>query len=81
MQAFEIAKHPKVLEKAYEAGFRVMLMGIESPHDKVLNLYNKGFTRKDIEESLQFYQHFLLLSWLFYIRQYWRDRGGNALYP
>ena len=47
----EIAKHPDVLEKAYEAGFRVMLMGIESPHDKVLNLYNKGFTRKDIEES------------------------------
>ena len=47
----EIAKHPDVLEKAYEAGFRVMLMGIESPHDKVLNLFNKGFTRKDIEES------------------------------
>ena len=40
-----------MLEKAYEAGFRVMLMGIESPHDKVLNLFNKGFTRKDIEES------------------------------
>lgn len=47
----EIAKHPKMLEKAYEAGFRVMLMGIESPHDKTLKLFNKGFTRKDVEES------------------------------
>lgn len=59
----EIAKHPRMLEKAYEAGFRVMLMGIESPHDKILKLFNKGFTRKDIEESfavlkkIPFYYH------------------------
>lgn len=54
----EIAKHPKMLEKAYEAGFRVMLMGIESPHDKILKLFNKGFTRKDIEESFMVLRDF-----------------------
>lgn len=59
----EIAKRPDMLKKAYEAGFRVMLMGIESPHDKILKLFNKGFLRKGIEESfnvlraLPFYYH------------------------
>lgn len=54
----EIAKHPKMLEKAYDAGFRIMLMGIESPHDKILKLFNKGFTRKDIENSFAVLKNF-----------------------
>lgn len=59
----EIAKRPEMLDLAFEAGFRVMLMGIESPHDKILKLFNKGFTRKEIEESFEvlrrypFYYH------------------------
>jgi len=59
----EIAKHPMMLERAYEAGFRVMLMGIESPHDRILNMFNKGFTRSEIERSFDvlrnypFYYH------------------------
>ncbi len=61
----EVAKHPKMLERAYEAGFRVMLMGIESPHDKILKQFNKGFTRKDIEESFA-----VLRSFPFYYHAY-----------
>ncbi len=59
----EIARHPKMLEKAYEAGFRVMLMGIESPHDRILKLFNKGFTQSEIVRSFDvlrnypFYYH------------------------
>ncbi len=54
----EIARYPKMLEKAYEAGFRVMLMGIESPHDRILKLFNKGFTRKDIENAFSVLRDF-----------------------
>jgi radical SAM superfamily enzyme YgiQ (UPF0313 family) len=59
----EISKYPEMLKKAHRAGFRVMLMGIESPHDKILNLFNKGFLQKDIIKAFDvlkghpFYYH------------------------
>ena len=59
----EIYRHPEMLKKAWRAGFRVMLMGIESPHDKILKLFNKGFTQKDIIRAFEvlrghpFYYH------------------------
>jgi len=39
----EIAKHPALLEKAVKAGFKMFLVGIESPHDRILDQLNKGF--------------------------------------
>ena len=32
----DIAKHPRVLNKAEKAGFKIFLIGIESPHDRIL---------------------------------------------
>lgn len=39
----EIAKHPQLLEKMVKAGFKTLLIGIESPHDRILAQLNKGF--------------------------------------
>jgi len=39
----EIAKYPKILSKMVKAGFKILLMGIESPHNRILAELNKGF--------------------------------------
>ncbi|MBN2120477.1 MAG: radical SAM protein [Candidatus Omnitrophica bacterium] len=39
----EIANHPVLLKKMIAAGFKVLLVGIESPHDRILAQLNKGF--------------------------------------
>ncbi|MFC1514497.1 B12-binding domain-containing radical SAM protein [Candidatus Omnitrophota bacterium] len=39
----EIAKYPTLLEKMVKAGFKALLIGIESPHDRILAQLNKGF--------------------------------------
>jgi radical SAM superfamily enzyme YgiQ (UPF0313 family) len=46
----EIAKYPKVLEKAVKAGFKILLLGIESPHDYILTQLNKGFNSDTIRK-------------------------------
>lgn len=46
----EIAKRPSLLEKAEKAGFKLLLMGIESPHDKVLKNLQKGFNQEEIRK-------------------------------
>lgn len=48
----DIARHPRLLEKAVKAGFKIFLLGIESPHDWVLNQLNKGFGQNTIRECL-----------------------------
>jgi radical SAM superfamily enzyme YgiQ (UPF0313 family) len=39
----EIARYPALLEKMVKAGFKVLLIGIESPHNRILSQLNKGF--------------------------------------
>lgn len=39
----DIARHPRLLEKMVKAGFKLLLIGIESPHDWILEQFNKGF--------------------------------------
>ena len=39
----EIAKHPRLLDKMVKAGFKMLFLGIESPHDRILAELNKGF--------------------------------------
>jgi magnesium-protoporphyrin IX monomethyl ester (oxidative) cyclase len=39
----EIAQHPRLLDKMVKAGFKMLFMGIESPHDHILAELNKGF--------------------------------------
>lgn len=46
----DIALHPRLLEKAARAGFKMLLVGIESPHDRILASFNKGFDRATIRK-------------------------------
>jgi anaerobic magnesium-protoporphyrin IX monomethyl ester cyclase len=61
----EIAKHPQLLEKAEKAGFKILLIGVESPHDKILELINKGFTQQKIRDAFK-----VLNKYHFYIHGY-----------
>ncbi|MBL7157845.1 MAG: radical SAM protein [Candidatus Omnitrophica bacterium] len=47
----EIAQHPKLLEKMVKTGFKILLIGIESPHDWILAQLNKGFDSATVRKS------------------------------
>jgi radical SAM superfamily enzyme YgiQ (UPF0313 family) len=49
----DIAKRPDVLSKMYKAGFRVLLLGIESTCDETLKFLNKGFTTSQVKEAFR----------------------------
>ena len=49
----EIAKHPRLLDKMAKAGFKMLFMGIESPHDRILAALNKGFDSATIRRSFE----------------------------
>ena len=61
----EIARHAGLLEKAEKAGFKIFLIGIESPHDKILKQLNKGFTQQQIRDAFK-----ILNKYKFYIHGY-----------
>ncbi len=46
----EIAKYPLLLSKMVKAGFKILLIGIESPHDHILVELNKGFDSATIKK-------------------------------
>jgi len=46
-----IAEYPRLLEKMVKAGFKILLMGIESPHDRILEQLNKGFNSAQVKEA------------------------------
>lgn len=48
----DIARHPQILEKARRAGFKLFLIGIESPHDRILEQLAKGITQQQIREAI-----------------------------
>jgi len=47
----DIANHPGLLDKAWKAGFRIFLIGIESPHDWILKLIQKGITQQQVRDA------------------------------
>jgi len=47
----DIAKHPNVLDKAERAGFKIFLIGIESPHDRILEMLQKGITQQQVRDA------------------------------
>ncbi|KPK44749.1 MAG: hypothetical protein AMJ65_02140 [Phycisphaerae bacterium SG8_4] len=58
----DMAKHPRILEKAWKAGFRIFLIGVESPHDRILKHLSKGITQQQIRDAfavLEQYDFFL----------------------
>jgi magnesium-protoporphyrin IX monomethyl ester (oxidative) cyclase len=61
----DIARQPKILEKAQKAGFKVFLFGVESPHDRILEQFHKGITQKQIRDALA-----VLTQFDFYLHGY-----------
>ncbi len=61
----EVARHPKLLKKAERAGFKIMLVGIESPHDRILKQISKGFTQQQVRDAFK-----ILNTYHFYIHGY-----------
>ena len=47
----DIAKNRRLLDKAHKAGFKVFLVGIESPHDWILENFQKGITQQQIRDA------------------------------
>ena len=47
----DIARYPALLEKMVKAGFKALLIGIESPHDWILAQLNKGFDSNTVRKS------------------------------
>jgi len=48
----DIAEYPDLLKKIAKAGFKLLLLGIESPHDRVLKFFNKGFDQATIRKRM-----------------------------
>ena len=61
----DAAKHRRVLDKAAKAGFKVFLIGIESPHDWILKQIQKGITQQQIREAFA-----VLTQYDFYLHGY-----------
>lgn len=61
----EIARDEELLKKAEKAGFKIFLIGIESPHDKILKHFNKGFTQQQIRDAFK-----ILNKYNFFIHGY-----------
>jgi anaerobic magnesium-protoporphyrin IX monomethyl ester cyclase len=61
----DMAKHPRVLDKAAKAGFKIFLIGVESPHDRILDQLQKGITQQQIREAFA-----VLTQYDFYLHGY-----------
>jgi anaerobic magnesium-protoporphyrin IX monomethyl ester cyclase len=49
----DIAQYPGLLKKMVKAGFKALLIGVESPHDWILRQMNKGFDQATVRKSFQ----------------------------
>ncbi len=47
----DMAKYPRLLDKAQQAGFKIFLIGIESPHDRILKQLQKGITQQQVRDA------------------------------
>ena len=61
----DVARHRRLLDKAQKAGFKVFLIGVESPHDRILEQLQKGITQQQIRESMA-----ILRQYDFYLHGY-----------
>jgi magnesium-protoporphyrin IX monomethyl ester (oxidative) cyclase len=61
----DVARHPGILDKAEKAGFKVFLIGIESPHDRILEQLQKGITQQQVRDAFA-----VLTQYEFYLHGY-----------
>jgi len=47
----DMARYPRLLDKAQQAGFKIFLIGIESPHDRILKQLQKGITQRQVRDA------------------------------
>ncbi len=57
-----IAKHPRLLDKMYQAGFRLLMIGLESAQDKSLKQLKKGFKTADVRDAFKILRHSNMLT-------------------
>ncbi len=48
-----VARHPELLKKMYKAGFRLLMIGLESAQDKSLKSLQKGFKTADAQKAFE----------------------------
>lgn len=63
----EIARRPDVLAKMARAGFRIIMLGLESACDESLELLNKGFTIADVRAAFEALRRFRFVLAGFFI--------------
>jgi len=61
----DVARHRRVLDKAEKAGFKVFLIGIESPHDRILKRLQKDITQRQVRDAFA-----VLTQYNFYLHGY-----------
>jgi magnesium-protoporphyrin IX monomethyl ester (oxidative) cyclase len=61
----DMAKYPTLLDKAGKAGFKIFLIGIESPHDRILEQLQKGITQQQVRDAFA-----VLTQYDFYLHGY-----------
>ena len=61
----DVARHRRVLDKAEKAGFKVFLIGIESPHDRILKQLQKDITQRQVRDAFT-----VLTQYNFYLHGY-----------
>jgi anaerobic magnesium-protoporphyrin IX monomethyl ester cyclase len=61
----DVARHRRVLDKAEKAGFKVFLIGIESPHDRILKQLQKDITQRQVRDAFA-----SLMQYNFYLHGY-----------
>jgi radical SAM superfamily enzyme YgiQ (UPF0313 family) len=61
----DVARHPTTLTKAEKAGIKVFLIGIESPHDWILEQLQKGITQQQVRDAFA-----VLTQYDFYLHGY-----------
>lgn len=89
----DIARYPRLLEKMTQAGFKALLIGIESPHDWILKQLNKGFDQNTVRKSFEvlrkypfFYSGYFIYGnigedekEMLYISQFAKEIGVDAI--
>lgn len=63
----DIAKRPVLLEKAVKAGIRIMLIGIESPHNRILEQISKGFKQQDVRDAIKVIKNYPIYLHAYFI--------------
>lgn len=54
----DLANNPALLAKIVKAGFKMLLLGIESPHDRILEDFNKGFNQATIRKCFKVFKKY-----------------------